>query len=130
MSNTPIVPICAKDAPAAIGPFSQACIAGDFLFVSGQGGVCPETGQIAGASLEVQAERLMQNLQAILEQAGTDFSHVVKATCFLTDMHDFSSFNAIYAKYFAAKPARSCIAVAALPMGIRCEVELIAYLGA
>ena len=107
MSTLPITPIHTNNAPAAIGPSSQACIAGDFLFISGQGGISPESGKVAGSSLEAQAEQLMQNLKAILEQAGTDFSRVVKATCFLTDMNDFSAFNAIYAKYFTSKPARS-----------------------
>lgn len=129
MSTLPITPIHTNNAPAAIGPFSQACIAGDFLFISGQGGISPESGKVAGSSLESQAEQLMQNLKAILEQAGTDFSRVVKATCFLADMDDFSAFNAIYAKYFTSKPARSCIAVKALPMGILCEIEAIVYLG-
>ena len=129
MSHSPISTIHTNNAPAAIGPFSQACIAGDFLFISGQGGILPETGKVAGTSLEAQAEQLMKNLQAILDQAGTDFSRVVKATCFLTDMNDFSAFNAIYAKYFTSKPARSRIAVKALPMGILCEIEAIAYLG-
>lgn len=129
MSHSPISTIHTNNAPAAIGPFSQACIAGDFLFISGQGGILPETGKVAGSSLEAQAEQLMKNLQAILDQAGTDFSRVVKATCFLADMNDFSAFNAIYGKYFTSKPARSCIAVKALPMGILCEIEAIAYLG-
>ena len=89
MSTLPITPIHTNNAPAAIGPFSQACIAGDFLFISGQGGISPESGKVAGSSLESQAEQLMQNLKAILEQAGTDFSRVVKATCFLADMDTF-----------------------------------------
>ncbi len=125
----PITSLHTDRAPAAIGPFSQACRAGDFLFISGQGGIVPETGKIAGESLEAQARQLMRNVQAILEQAGTDFSRVVKATCFLADMGDFAAFNSIYGEYFISKPARSCIAVKGLPMGILCEIELIAYLG-
>lgn len=116
-------------APAAIGPYSQAYVAGDFLFTSGQGGLLPENGKVAGEGIEEQAEQTMRNLQAILEQAGTDFSCVVKATCFLSDMKNFSAFNGIYEKYFISRPARSCVAVKELPLGILCEVEVVACLG-
>lgn len=116
------------DAPAAIGPYSQAYIAGDFLFTSGQGGLLPEDGSVRGKDVTEQAEQVMKNLEAILTEAGTDFSHVVKATCFLADMDDFNAFNAVYEKYFVSKPARSCVAAKKLPLGILCEVEVIAYL--
>lgn len=120
--------IASKDAPKAIGPYSQAVRAGDFLYLSGQSGLRPEGGK-AGDTLEEQAERTMQNIQAVLKEAGTDFSHVVKTTCFLADIGDFAAFNEIYARYFVSKPARSCFAVRELPLGMLCEVEVVAYLG-
>lgn len=116
------------NAPAAIGPYSQAYIAGDFLFTSGQGGLLPENGAVMGKNVTEQAEQTMRNLKAILDEAGTDFSKVIKATCFLSDMGDFAAFNSVYEKYFVSKPARSCVAVKELPLGILCEVEIIAYL--
>ena len=117
-------------APAAIGPYSQAYVAGDFLFTSGQGGLLPETSEAIDGGIEEQAELTMKNLQAILEQAGTDFSRVVKVNCYLTDMKNFAVFNGVYEKFFISKPARTCVAVKELPLGILCEVEIIAYLGA
>ena len=117
-------------APAAIGPYSQAYIAGDFLFTSGQGGLLPESGQVVNGGIEAQAEQTMKNLQAILKQAGAGFSRVVKANCYLADMRDFAAFNGVYEKFFVSKPARTCVAVRELPLGILCEVEIIAYLGA
>ncbi len=117
------------DAPAAIGPYSQGYIAGDFLFTSGQGGLDPKDGSIVGTTVEEQAEQVMKNLKAIFKAAGTDFSSAVKSTCFLADMDDFKAFNSVYEKYFTFKPARSCVAVKKLPLGILCEVEVIAYLG-
>lgn len=119
-----------EHAPAAIGPYSQAYTAGDFLFTSGQGGLLPENGKVVDGGIEAQAEQTMKNLQAILTQAGTDFSHVVKANCYLADMKDFAAFNGVYQKFFVSKPARTCVAVRELPLGILCEVEIIAYLGA
>lgn len=121
--------ICAQHAPAAIGPFSHAVKAGDFLFVSGQSGAVPETGRLAGDTLEEQAQQLMLNMGAVLAEAGTDFTHAVKVNVYLADMKYFSAFNAIYEKYFTTKPARTCIAAKELPLGILCEVEMIAYLG-
>ena len=118
-----------NDAPAAIGPYSQGYIAGDFLFTSGQGGLDPKDGHIVGNTVEEQAEQVMKNLKAIFTAAGTDFSTAVKSTCFLADMDDFKAFNSVYEKYFVSKPARSCVAVKKLPLGILCEVEVIAYLG-
>lgn len=116
-------------APAAIGPFSQGYIAGDFLFIAGQGGMHPENGEVVGNTITEQAEQTMQNLKAILEEGKTDFSGVVKSNCYLADMKDFKAFNEIYAKYFVTKPARTCVAVKELPLGILCEVEVIAYIG-
>ena len=121
--------ISTAKAPAAIGPYSQGFIAGDFLFTSGQGGLSPEDGSVIGTNVTAQAEQTMQNLKAIFEEAGTDFTHAVKTTCFLANMKDFQAFNAVYEKYFTTKPARSCVAVKELPLGILCEVEVIAYLG-
>lgn len=119
-----------EHAPAAIGPYSQAYTADEFLFTSGQGGLLPESGKVVNGGIEAQAEQTMKNLQAILAQAGTDFSRVVKANCYLADMKDFAAFNGVYEKFFVSKPARTCVAVRELPLGILCEVEIIAYLGA
>lgn len=113
-------------APAAIGPYSQAIILNDILFTSGQIPVDPATGEIAGESIEVQAEQVMKNLDAVLKEAGTCFENAVKTTCFLADMGDFAAFNEVYAKYFVNKPARSCVAVKTLPKNVLCEVEVIA----
>ena len=119
-----------KKAPAAIGPYSQAVKAGDFLFASGQIPINPATGQIEAQGIEAQAEQVMKNIGGLLEAAGTDYSQVVKTSCFLADMGDFGAFNAVYEKYFTEKPARSCVAVRQLPKNVLCEVEVIAYLGA
>ncbi|WP_373217077.1 RidA family protein [Ruminococcus sp. 5_1_39BFAA] len=113
-------------APAAIGPYSQAMILNGVLFTSGQIPVDPATGEIAGDTIEVQAEQVMKNLGAVLAEAGTSFENAVKTTCFLADMGDFAKFNEIYAKYFVNKPARSCVAVKTLPKNVLCEVEVIA----
>ena len=102
-------------APAAIGPYSQAVVCGDMLFTSGQIPVNPETGEIAGETISEQAEQVMKNIGAVLEEAGTNFENAVKTTCFLADMGDFQVFNEVYAKYFVNKPARSCVAVKTLP---------------
>lgn len=116
-------------APAAIGPYSQGIIAGDFFFSSGQIPINPESGEVEAADIEGQAEQVMKNLDAVLEEAGADFSKVAKTTCFLADMADFAAFNGIYEKYFTEKPARSCVAVKQLPKNVLCEVEVVAYLG-
>lgn len=113
-------------APAAIGPYSQAMILNGVLFTSGQIPVDPATGELAGDTIEAQAEQVMKNLGAVLEEAGTGFEKTVKTTCFLADMGDFAVFNEIYAKYFVNKPARSCVAVKTLPKNVLCEVEVIA----
>ena len=117
-------------APAAIGPYSQGKIAGGFLFASGQIPINPENGQIEGADIVAQAERVMKNIGALLEAAGTDYTKVVKTSCFLADMNDFATFNEVYAKYFTEKPARSCVAVKTLPKNVLCEVEVIAEVNA
>ena len=121
--------ISTEKAPAAIGPYSQAVAVGGLLYTSGQVALIPETGAVVGPTIEEQAEQCCRNIGAILEAAGTDFSHVVKTTCFLADMGDFGAFNAVYEKYFISKPARSCVAVKELPRQVLCEIETIAELG-
>lgn len=121
--------ISTPNAPAAIGPYSQAIAAGDMLFASGQIPINPATGNIEAEGIEAQAEQAIKNVGAILEAAGTDYAHVVKTSCFLADMADFAAFNAVYEKYFTEKPARSCVAVKTLPKNVLCEVEVTAYLG-
>ena len=118
--------ITTPNAPAAIGPYTQGKVVNGFLFASGQVALDPQTGEIVGSTIEEQAERVMKSVGAILEAAGTDFTKVVKTTCFLADMADFAAFNAVYAKYFTEKPARSCVAVKELPKKLLCEVEFIA----
>ena len=120
--------ITTEKAPAAIGPYSQAIAAGNFLFASGQIPINPESGEVEAEGIEAQAEQVMKNVGAILEAAGTDYANVVKTTCFLADMADFAAFNGVYEKYFTEKPARSCVAVKALPKNVLCEVEVIAAL--
>ena len=121
--------ISTDKAPAAIGPYSQAKIAGDTLYASGQIPINPATGNVEAEGIEAQAEQAIKNVGEILKAAGTDYASVVKTTCFLADMGDFAAFNAVYEKYFTEKPARSCVAVKSLPKGVLCEVEVIAYLG-
>ena len=118
--------ISTEKAPAAIGPYSQAIVAGEFLFASGQIPIIPETGAIAEGDITVQAEQVMKNVGEILKEAGADYESVVKTTCFLAEMSDFAAFNSIYEKYFTGKPARSCVAVKQLPKDVLCEVEVIA----
>jgi len=114
------------NAPAAIGPYSQGYLSNGFLFTSGQIALDPKTMEVIGSDIEAQTEQVMKNLAALLSAAGTDFSHVVKTTCFLADMGDFTAFNAVYGQYFTGKPARSCVAVKTLPKNLLVEVELIA----
>ena len=118
--------ISTTNAPAAIGPYSQAIRVGDFLFTSGQIPLDPATGMLVGENITEQTERVMQNLEAVLSAAGSGFENAVKTTCFLADMGDFAAFNAVYAKYFTTCPARSCVAVKTLPKGVLVEVEVIA----
>ena len=115
-----------KNAPAAIGPYSQGIVLNGIAFFSGQIPLSPETGEVVGTTIEEQAEQVMKNVQALLESQGASFADVVKTTCFLADMADFAAFNEVYAKYFTGNPARSCVAVKALPKGVLCEVETIA----
>lgn len=118
--------IHSENAPAAIGPYSQAYITGNLLLTSGQIPVDPQSGEIVGDNITCQTEQVCKNLKAVLQEAGTNFTNVVKTTCFLADMSDFAAFNEVYAKYFTGKPARSCVAVKTLPKNVLCEVELIA----
>ena len=120
--------IATDKAPAAIGPYSQAVIAGDLLFASGQIPINPATGNVEAVGIEAQAEQSMKNVGEVLKAAGVSYDNVVKTTCFLAEMADFAAFNEVYAKYFTEKPARSCVAVKDLPKGVLCEVEVIAYL--
>ncbi len=113
-------------APEAIGPYSQAVVWGDIVFTSGQIAINPTTGQVEADTIETQTEQVMQNLKAVLEEAGTSMENAVKTTCFLKHMNDFTTFNAIYAKYFTGKPARSCVAAKQLPKDVLVEVEVIA----
>ncbi len=120
--------ISTPDAPAAIGPYSQAIVVGNMLYTSGQIPIDPKSGAVCGSDITAQAERVMQNIAAVLREAGTDFTKVVKTTCFLADMADFAAFNEVYARYFTSFPARSCVAVKTLPRGVLCEVEVIAVI--
>lgn len=119
--------ICTKNAPPAVGPYSQAIDCGDFVFLSGQIPLVPETGLVAKGGLEAQAHQMFANIKAVLAEAGMSLSNVVKTTVFMTDLSQFAAFNAIYAEYFKAPyPARSCVEVSALPKGVLVECELIA----
>ena len=116
-----------QKAPAAIGPYAQGVMVEGFLFASGQLPVNPDTGLLAGATIEEQAEQSMKNVGAVLEAAGMTYENVVKTTCFLSDMGNFAAFNEVYGRYFTGKPARSCVAVRESPKGALCEVEVIAH---
>ncbi len=118
--------ISTTKAPGAIGPYSQGYEVNGFIFTSGQIPIVPETGNIVSGGIEEQTEQSCKNIGAILQSAGSDFENVVKTTCFLANMEDFSAFNQVYAKYFVSKPARSCVAVKELPKGVLCEIEAIA----
>lgn len=120
--------IFTPNAPAAIGPYSQAVVCGNMLYTSGQIPLDPANGQIDGTEITEQTERVMKNLEAVLTEAGTSFDNIVKTTCFLSDMSDFAAFNEVYAKYITSAPARSCVAVKALPKGVLVEVEVIAVI--
>ena len=117
--------IATKNAPGAIGPYSQAIKYGDIVFTSGQIPLTAD-GALVEGDIKAQAEQVMKNLAAVLAEAGTSFDNVVKTTCFLSDMADFAAFNAVYAEYFTSKPARSCVAVKTLPKNVLVEVEVIA----
>lgn len=118
-----------ENAPAAIGPYSQAVKAGNLLFVSGQVPFIPETMEIVEGDVKAQTAQSLKNLQAILKEAGADFSNVVKTTVFIKDMNEFAQINEVYAEYFGEnKPARACVEVARLPKDVKVEIELIAVL--
>ena len=118
--------IYTKNAPDAIGPYSQAYLCGNTLYTSCQIAINPENNEFIGGDIEEQTQRVMKNLKAVLNEAGFDFEDVVKTTCFLKNMGDFQKFNEIYGKYFTSKPARSCVAAAQLPKDALVEVEVIA----
>lgn len=113
-------------APKAIGPYSQGMSSNGFVFTSGQIPFIPETGKVAGDTIDVHAKQSMENVKAVLEAAGTSMDKVIKTTCFLADMKYFAQFNEVYSLYFVGNPARSCVAVKELPQGVLCEVEAIA----
>ena len=118
--------IATNAAPGAIGPYSQAQMALGFIFVSGQIPINPKTGNIEAQTIIEQTRQVCENIRVILEAAGSDLTKVVKTTCYLNDMDDFNSFNAIYGEYFVNRPARSCVAVKGLPKGALVEIEVIA----
>lgn len=119
--------IATEHAPAAVGPYSQAVRVGDLLFTAGQIALDPATGALAEGDVSAQATRALTNLQAVLEAGGSGLAHVIKTTVFLTDMADYAAVNAVYARFLGeAPPARSAVAVAALPLGARVEIEAVA----
>ena len=118
--------IMSKIAPAVVGAYSQAILSGDKVFTSGQIPLLPKTGELIAGGIREQTQQVVKNLQAVLIAANSSLDNVVKATCFLTDMHNFAAFNEVYADYFIGKPARSCVAVLALPKGALVEIEVIA----
>ena len=122
--------VSSESAPAAIGPYSQAIIAGGFLYTAGQIPIDPATGQVVDGDIVAQAQRVLDNLQAVLTAAGASWKNVVKTTVFLQDMNDFPRLNEVYAAAMGdARPARSTVQVAALPRGVKVEIELVAHLG-
>ena len=125
---TELTKVHTDKAPAAIGPYSQAIIAGGTVYTSGPIAINPETGDLVGGGIAEQTEQIMKNLGEVLARAGSSFDKAVKTTCFLADIADFAVFNEIYGKYFSSKPARSCVAVRSLPKGALAEVEVIAVL--
>ncbi|MBR3109296.1 MAG: RidA family protein [Clostridia bacterium] len=126
--SAPLHEIYTKDAPAAIGPYSQAIAVNGLVYTSGQIAIDPASGSIDAQGIEAQTEQVIRNLKAVLEAAGSDLTKVVKTTCFLQNMSDFAAFNGVYEKYFTGKPARSCVEVSALPKGALVEIEAIAAL--
>ena len=114
------------NAPAAIGPYSQAKIVNGILYASGQIAIVPATSEVEATTIEGQTELVCKNIGALLAAAGSSFDKVIKTTCFLKNMSDFATFNSIYGSYFTSKPARSCVAAATLPKDVLVEVEVIA----
>ena len=115
-----------KNAPDAIGPYTQAIKTNGFVFTSGQIAINPQTGNVEATTIEGQTEQVIANIAAVLEEAGSSFDNVVKTTCFLADIADFGAFNGVYEKYFTSKPARSCVAVKDLPKAVLVEIEILA----
>jgi 2-iminobutanoate/2-iminopropanoate deaminase len=120
--------ISTSNAPAAIGPYSQGIIVGNLVFFSGQIALDPASGDVKGSTIEEQTTCICENIGALLAEAGCSYDSVVKTTCFLADMADFAAFNGVYGEYFTSKPARSCVAVKALPKNVLAEIEVIAEL--
>ena len=118
--------VATEKAPKALGPYSQGYIHNGMFYSAGQIPINPATDEIEEATIEGQTEQVCKNLAAVLAAAGSSFDNVIKTTCFLANMEDFAAFNAVYAKYFVSKPARSCVAVKTLPKNVLCEIELIA----
>lgn len=118
--------IYTKNAPDAIGPYSQAIVSNGIVFTSGQIAINPSTNAVEAVTIDEQTEQVMKNLKAVLEASGSSLKKTIKTTCFLADMSDFAAFNEIYGKYFTEKPARSCVAVKQLPKNVLVEVEAIA----
>ena len=118
--------VATEKAPKALGPYSQGYVHNGLLYSAGQIAINPATDTIEATNIEGQTEQVCKNLEAVLLAAGSSFDKVIKTTCFLADMADFSAFNEVYAKYFISKPARSCVAVKTLPKNVLCEVEVIA----
>ena len=118
--------IATDKAPKAIGPYSQAIVAGGLVYTSGQIAIVPESGNIEGKDITEQTEQVMKNLGEVLGAAGSSFEKAIKTTCFLANIADFAAFNEVYGRYFTEKPARSCVAVKDLPKGALVEVEVIA----
>ncbi len=115
-----------KNAPDAIGPYSQAICAGGLVFTSGQIAIDPAVGAVTATTIEAQTEQVCRNLAAVLEAAGSSLDRAVKTVCFLSDMNDFAAFNEVYGRYFTGKPARSCVAVRTLPKNVLVEVDVVA----
>ena len=115
-----------ENAPAAVGPYSQAIEANGVLYCSGQIAIDPKEGKIVASGIEAQAEQCCKNVEAVLKEAGLSMERVVRATCFLAEIADFAAFNGVYARHFVSKPARSCVAAKALPAGALCEIEVTA----
>ena len=121
-------PVNTTEAPAAIGPYSQAIRIGDFLYTSGQISLDPKTMEMITGNIELETEKVLQNIEAILSAEGLNFGHVIKTTVYLTDLSEFTRMNQVYEKFFSnTKPARACVQVAALPKGAKVEIDAIAH---
>ena len=120
--------IYTKNAPDAIGPYTQAIKAGGFVFTSGQIAIVPESATVEATDIKGQTAQVCKNLSAVLKAAGTSLDNVVKTTCFLADMADFAAFNEVYGEYFVSKPARSCVAAKQLPRNVLVEIEVVAQI--